>query len=180
MAKINRKQIIAEVALQLFSENGVRGTSTVMIAHEAKVSEALIFKYYGNKEKLLSHIINSGYTKAVELTRGMFQEKNPQKLIHTTLDLPEIFVKSDPLFWKLQKRLLANFEISQKQHDKFIQPVKALLKVAFTNLGYKNPVKETRFLLLVIDALWKKQVMKPNKENAEFIAFVKSKYELNK
>jgi AcrR family transcriptional regulator len=176
MEKRNRKQIIADEALLLFAENGVRGTSTVMIANKAKVSEALIFKYYGNKEKLLSHVINSGYTRAVELTRGMFQEKNPLKFIHITLDLPAIFVKSDPLFWKLQKRLLANFDMAQKQHDKFILPVKALLKKAFANLGYEDPNKETRFILLIIDALWKKLVIKPNKNNTEFIDFIKSKY----
>jgi AcrR family transcriptional regulator len=176
MAKINRKQMIVDAALQLFSEHGVRGTSTMMIAQAAKVSEALIFKYYHSKEKLLSHIINSGYTKAVELTRGMFQEKNPLKLIHSTLDLPAVFVKSDPLFWKLQKRLLANYALSQKQHDKFIQPVKAVLKKAFISLGNKNPVKETRLLLLIVDALWKKQVLKPHKNNTELIDFIKEKY----
>jgi hypothetical protein len=60
---------------------------------------------------------------------------------------------------------------------KIIQPVKALLKKAFTSLGYKNPIKETRFLLLVIDALWKKQVIKPDKDNTEFIDFIKAKYQ---
>jgi AcrR family transcriptional regulator len=178
MEKQNRKHIIAHAALQLFSEHGVKGTSTVMIAQKAKVSEALIFKYYGNKEKLLSHIINSGYTRAVELTRGMFLEKNPQKLIHKTLDLPSVFVKNDPLFWKLQKRLLANEPIAQKQHDKFILPVKALLKKAFKSLGYPFPVKETKLILLIIDALWKKQVKQPNKINSEFIAFIKAKYSI--
>jgi AcrR family transcriptional regulator len=178
MEKNSRKHIIAHAALSLFSEHGVKSTSTAMIANEAKISEALIFKYYGSKEKLLSHIINSGYTRAVELSRGHLQEKNPQRLIHITLDLPHIFVKHDPLFWKLQKRLLANDKNAQKQHDKFIQPVKVVLKKAFKNLGYKHPIKETQLLLMIIDALWKKQVLQPDKENLEFIAFIKQKYSL--
>ncbi len=176
MEKNNRKNIIANVALTLFSEQGIKSTSTAMIANTAKISEALIFKYYGSKERLISHITNSGYTRAVELTRGIFKEKNPEMLIHITLDLPSVFVQNDPLFWKLQKRLLANDKSAQKQHDKFIQPVKVLLKKAFKQLGYKNPIKETQFILMIIDALWKKQVMQPDKDNSEFIAFIKQKY----
>ncbi len=176
MEKNNRKHTIANAALFLFSEHGVKSTSTAMIAHDAKISEALIFKYYASKEKLLSHIINSGYTRAVELSRGTLKEKNPQRLIHTVLDLPSVFVKHDPLFWKLQKRLLANDKSAKKQHDKFIQPVKVELKKAFKSLGYKHPVKETQLLLMIIDALWKKQVIQPNKVPTEFIAFIKLKY----
>lgn len=178
MKKVNRKQQIIDAALLLFADRGFQGTSTSLIAKEAQVSEALIFKYFGNKNKLLVYLIKTGYEKAVEYSRGMLQEKDPLKFIQKTIELPSLFVKDDPLFWKLQKRLLVELDFSQKQHERFILPVYALLKKAFTELGYQQPEKETEVILMLVDALWKLQVSKQTKNTADIADFVKTKYSL--
>ena len=180
MKKINRKQQIIDAALYLFAERGFQGTSTALIAKEAEVSEALIFKYFGNKNKLLVYLIKSGYEKAVEYSRGMLQEKDALLFIQKTIELPALFVKDDFLFWKLQKRLLVELDFAQKQHERFILPVQGLLKDAFKKLGYANPEKETEVLLMLVDSLWKMQVTKQTKATNELAAFIKTKYSKKK
>ena len=180
MKTTNRKQQIIDAALYLFANNGFIGTSTALIAKEAKVSEALIFKYFGNKNKLLVYIIKAGYEKAVEHSRGMLQEKNALQFIHKTIDLPFMFVKDDPLFWKLQNRLMVELDFSHKQHERFILPVHAPLKKAFTDLGYEHPARETEVILMLVDSLWKMQVSKQNKNASEIAQLIKSKYDSKK
>jgi len=176
---INRKQQVADVALQLFAERGYDGTSTQMIAKEAMVSEALIFKHFGNKDNLLTHIIKTGYKRTIERNRGILQVEDPLQLVYNVIEMPYKFHKDDPMFWKLQSRLF-NVEISQKQHEHFLQPVHSILNRAFIDLGYKEPEKETAFLMMVVEALWKIQVNKDEKSVMEMIEFIKNKYKVKK
>ena len=46
---LSRKERIMKEALLLFSDQGYTNTSTKTIAQNAAVSEALIFKHFGNK-----------------------------------------------------------------------------------------------------------------------------------
>lgn len=54
-----RRQLIIQAALALFSQKGFRGTTTREIALEAEVSEATIFKHFATKEALYSAIIDA-------------------------------------------------------------------------------------------------------------------------
>ena len=54
-----RRQLIIQAALTLFSQKGFRGTTTREIALEAGVSEATIFKHFATKEALYSAIIDA-------------------------------------------------------------------------------------------------------------------------
>jgi AcrR family transcriptional regulator len=172
---MNRKQAIADTALRLFAERGYEHTPTQLIAREAGVSEALIFKHFGNKEQLLAHIIKSGYKRIVEHNPGMLQQDDPIRLIHSILDLPARLVAQEPEFWKLQYRLV-DMPLSNKHHTLFLQPVYTLLMRAFETLGYEDPEAETQFVLLVIDALWKKQVMGGIEATAALPELIKKKY----
>jgi len=173
---INRKQKIAQTALQLFAERGYENTSTQLIAREAGVSEALIFRHFGNKEQLLTHIIKSGYKRIVESNRGMLlQGDDPRQFIYKIIDLPYKLVGEEPEFWKLQSRLL-HIDISRKQHERFMQPVHALLMSAFSELGYERPELETEFVLLMLEALWKYQAVKSDDHIQEMLDFIKTKY----
>lgn len=61
-----RRQLIIQAALTLFSQKGFRGTTTREIAREAGVSEATIFKHFATKEALYSAIIDA-QTRAEEV-----------------------------------------------------------------------------------------------------------------
>lgn len=155
---MNRKTNIATAAELLFAGKGYEQTSTQQIAKEAGVSEALIFKHYGSKDKLLETIIKSGYRRIVEHSRGMLQyDDQPLEFIHSLLDLPAKLVKDEPQFWSMQYRLI-DLPVSMNEHKRFLQPVDKLILKAFKKLGYAHPETETNLLLLLIDALWKREI----------------------
>lgn len=173
---ITRRQHIANVALQLFGERGYDATSTQQIAKAAGVSEALIFKHFGSKEQLLDFVIKSGYQRIIEHNRGGLAEEDPLTFIHSVIDLPYKLVQEEPSFWKLQYRLADN-EMAQQQQERFMRPVPARLEAAFKQLGYAEPAKEMRLLLLLIEALWKIEANNPDEHVREMLDFIKRKYQ---
>jgi len=54
-----RRRLIVETALALFSQKGFRGTTTKEIAEAAGCSEATIFKHFTTKEELYSAILEA-------------------------------------------------------------------------------------------------------------------------
>jgi AcrR family transcriptional regulator len=155
----NRKQSIADAAEQLFAARGYDQTSTQMIAREAGVSEALIFKHFGTKDKLLESLIKTGYRRIVASERGILPAKGqPLDFVRNLLDLPARLVAEEPRFWEMQYRLI-DMPVSLNEHVRFLKPVNTLLSKAFLELGYEHPKDEAQLLLLLIDALWKQEVV---------------------
>ena len=65
-----RKQLIIEAAMKVFAEKGFQGTKTKDIANAAGVSEAMIFKFFKNKDELYDAIIGSNVKDhSKEITR---------------------------------------------------------------------------------------------------------------
>jgi AcrR family transcriptional regulator len=58
MAAEDRRQQILEVAMELFSQKGFRGTTTKEIALAAGVNEAIIFRHFATKSDLYAAIID--------------------------------------------------------------------------------------------------------------------------
>lgn len=143
-------------ALLLFAEKGYVDTSTKEIAQRAEVSEALIFKHFGNKDGLLFHLIKSGYRRVLQHHRGMMIYRDAKSFLRSMINLPRELVSEEPLFWKLQERL-SHHSFSRQQHELFMKPVYPVIKRAFTELGYSNPELETQLLLIIIETLWKKE-----------------------
>ncbi len=51
-----RRQVILESAMQLFAKKGFHGTTTADLARAAGVSEALIFRFFPDKESLYREV----------------------------------------------------------------------------------------------------------------------------
>ena len=58
MAADERRRQIVRVAMRLFSERGLSGTTTKEIAQAAGVSEAIIFRHFATKDELYNAIID--------------------------------------------------------------------------------------------------------------------------
>lgn len=173
----SRKEKILQTAMSLFAEKGYVDTSTKEIALRAGVSEALIFKHFQNKDRLLSHIIKSGYSRVVMLHKGMVTYKSAKEFLRNMIMLPNKLVTEDPLFWKMQERL-SHHPFSRTQHEHFIKPVQPILLRAFTELGYASPELETQFLLYIIDLLWKREASGELTNVAELASLIEKKYNL--
>lgn len=63
MKKASKKDVILEVAMQLFSENGYDGTSMDDIAQKASVTKSLIYYHFKSKEDLLDTIIGNFFNE---------------------------------------------------------------------------------------------------------------------
>ncbi|NGF55850.1 TetR/AcrR family transcriptional regulator [Parapedobacter sp. SGR-10] len=173
----SRKERIMHSALNLFAEKGYSDTSTKEISIHAGVSEALIFKHFGNKDALLSHLIKAGYRRVLQQHRGMLTYKNAKDFLKNMISLPHKLVTEEPLFWKMQRRL-SYMSFSKSQHELFIKPVQPIILKAFTELGYETPEIETEFLLLVIDMLWKKEAFNELEHPEEVTLLLEKKYNL--
>ncbi|WP_231561092.1 TetR/AcrR family transcriptional regulator [Sphingobacterium sp. T2] len=175
---MSRKEKILEAALALFAENGYADTSTKEIANQAGVSEALIFKHFGNKDSLLAHLIKSGYRRVLQHHRGMMTYKNAKDFLRNMIFLPSKLVAEEPLFWKLQERL-SHIPFSRQQHEQFMKPVHPIIIRAFKELGYEDPEIEAEFLLLVIDMLWKKEASGEIDNSLDLALLLEKKYQLD-
>lgn len=58
MSGDERRRQILQIAIKLFSQNGFSGTTTKQIAHEAGVSEAIIFRHFSTKRELYHAILD--------------------------------------------------------------------------------------------------------------------------
>lgn len=164
-------------ALLLFAEKGYMDTSTKVIAQRAEVSEALIFKHFGNKDRLLFHLIKSGYRRVLQHHRGMMIYRDAKSFLKSMINLPKELVSEEPVFWKLQERL-SHHEFSRQQHELFMKPVYPAIKRAFNELGYENPELETQLLLMIIETLWKKEANGELSHSAEVAKLLEAKYGL--
>ena len=76
---MTKKDLILQKSLELFSTSGFKGTSTRSIAHEAGVSEGLIFKHFKSKNGLLNALLESAllnlHLKFKKLKITMTQKK---------------------------------------------------------------------------------------------------------
>ncbi|MDQ2771648.1 MAG: TetR/AcrR family transcriptional regulator [Bacteroidota bacterium] len=159
---------IEQAALQLFGEKGYDNTSTALIAREAGVSEALLFKYFLSKEKLFEYLIKQGFRRIVEANRGILAEQNPRTLIENVIDLPYKLVQAEPDFWKMQDKEF-NRPLVQKYFLRFMSPIDNLLKQAFIEADVASPELATLQLLLLIQSLWR-NLLYPHDENLPRLA----------
>src|SRR5436189_4853240 len=75
MTAENRRQQIIDVALQLFSQKGFRGTTTKEIALAAGVNEAIIFRHFATKSELYTAIMDcKAKSPAIQAMRNVFDE----------------------------------------------------------------------------------------------------------
>ncbi|WP_242917868.1 TetR/AcrR family transcriptional regulator [Pontibacter liquoris] len=177
---MSKRQDILDAALRLFTENGVRATSTKSIAQEAESSEGLIFKHFVTKDNLLEEIIKKGYQAAAKTTSPYLIGQTPQEYVANMIELPIILTRSNPDFWQMQYKIMPLNPISSRYHENFMRPCFERLTECFESLDYPEPDLEAELLLIHIDGVWKyfaANQLDLEKENA-LVATMKKKYNL--
>jgi len=91
MAAEDRRQQILDVAVQLFSQKGFRGTTTKEIALAAGVNEAIIFRHFATKGELYTAIMDcKAKSPAIQEMRTVFEgamESKDDRSVFETLAL---------------------------------------------------------------------------------------------
>jgi AcrR family transcriptional regulator len=89
MAAEDRRQQILEVAMQLFSQSGFRGTTTKEIALAAGVNEAIIYRHFATKSELyaaiMDHKANSPRAQQMQSTLNEAMESGDDRRVFESL-----------------------------------------------------------------------------------------------
>jgi AcrR family transcriptional regulator len=85
MTKDETRQEILKAAMELFSRNGFRGTTTRDLASQADVNEAIIFRYFTNKTELyraiLEEKVHHGRDEHYKEVEQFAQSSDPQTFL---------------------------------------------------------------------------------------------------
>jgi len=83
-----KQQQILSSAQKLFALEGVAAVSTARIAKEAGVSEALIFRHFGNKQQLVEAVVKAGLVAKSSMINGALHSPDPMSLVYRVLSIP--------------------------------------------------------------------------------------------
>lgn len=170
-----KQEKIIRTALQLFAENGFDATSTSKIAKTAGVSEGLIFRHFGNKDGLLSAIMELGREKAHSYYQIILGHDNPKMVIKGIIELPFTMEEEDTIFWKLLYAMKWQTEV----YDNTIsQPLREGLEMAFSTLNYKNPIAEAELIMVLIDGLATSLLLRKPEHQEALLQSILEKYQL--
>jgi len=132
-----KQQQILSSAQKLFAFEGVAAVSTARIAKEAGVSEALIFRHFGNKQQLVEAVVKAGLTAKSSIINGALHSPDPVTLIRAVLTIPTDVYDNFNRFlpWIAQLRAVRELSIEMSS-DSF---VRERLVWAVTQIGHGRP-----------------------------------------
>jgi len=140
-----KKQLIMDVALELFAENGFHATSISQIAKKAKISKGLIYNYFESKNDILEEITRWAFDNIylqLDFNRdGILTKDEFIGFIKATIKS----VDENRQFWKLYFALVFQPQIlesyAQKYTDKGLEIVK-MLHEFIVSQGSTTPEKD--------------------------------------
>jgi len=169
-----KKQRIIQSALKLFAQNGIQATSAAMIAKDAEVSDALIFRHFKSMDGLLAEIIEDAEKKVGEMFIDVLMEEDPKLVIKKTLEIPfGDFSKEEIEYWRFQFKL--KWELKTYDNSK-MQPLQNKLAKAFKALKYKNPKLEAEYFIHFLDGLTSAVIRDVLPEQKKMKNFLLKKY----
>lgn len=154
--RTEKRALIMQAALEVFSEEGFGKASISRIAARAGVSKGLMYNYFKNKEELIKTIFIDAMTKLM----GDFEESRDK------IPTKENFVryikksmadfKNNLPYWKMYFSVMMQANVMQmveKEMMEIAMPV--LMKMAnyYENRGFKDPMLHARLLGATLDGI---------------------------
>lgn len=160
-----KKAIIMNVALELFSGNGYNSTSISDIAKAAKISKGLMYNYFESKEDLLFNIFKIGIDQAHEVfDLNKDGELTTDEMRHF---ITEIFalIKKNSDFWRLYFSLFTQksvYELLRKQLSEFAVSMNVILIEYLRKRGSEKPEVETIVFNAMLDGISFQYITEPD------------------
>ena len=144
-----KQQQILSSAQKLFAVEGVAAVSTARIAKEAGVSEALIFRHFGNKNKLVDAVVKTGLSVKSSIINGALHSPDSVSLIRAVLSIPTDVYDNYNSFlpWVAQLRAARELGI-EISSDSF---VRERLVWAVSQIGHGRPEAVAYTIERVVD-----------------------------
>lgn len=132
-----KQQQILSSAQKLFALEGVAAVSTARIAKEAGVSEALIFRHFGNKQQLVDTVVKAGLSAKSSIINGVLHSPDPVSLVRAVFTIPADVADKYDLFLPWVAHLRAVRELGMgNSSDSF---VRERLEWAVSEIGHGRP-----------------------------------------
>lgn len=150
-----RKAIILEKAMILFSEYGFHGTSMSLLAKEAGISKGLIYNYFKNKEEVVSEMIGQGLNRMYsmyEITDAKIDDNIMRRIIDKTFEM----IEKAPEFWGIYFAVIMQPGIREMAMHKVMDEMNNYIQLFaeyFKSKGYDDPVSEALFAGAIIDGI---------------------------
>jgi AcrR family transcriptional regulator len=149
-----KKELILEVALGLFAENGFHATSISQIAKKAGISKGLTYNYFESKKEILDEIIKKGFDSIYsdfDLNRdGVLSEVEFRHFVKHTFKI----MRENTEFWKLYFSLMFQPKVTESFQNDYSEATQNIFNIFYQfieNSGSKDPVSD----MLVISAMIK-------------------------
>ena len=168
-----KKDLITQVALELFANDGYYSTSISTIAKKAKISKGLMYNYFESKEELLKTIILHGIENFMEFFDpnhdGVLTNK---ELIHFIKQMVKI-LKEHVIYYKLYFSLMAQtpvLKLFENELWAMFEPFFKILFEYFEHEGYEDPTAEVYLFQSMLDGVGMTYVSDPDNYPIDTVA----------
>ena len=118
---MDNKENILDIALKLFSSKGYEGTGIQEIVDKSGITKPTLYYYFGNKEGVISAIIDKYFIPFMDRLKVLTEYKNDVTLSLTNLVRCFFdFASNNKIFYKLN--LSMTYEIKESIAYKIIKP----------------------------------------------------------
>ncbi len=159
-----KRSLIINTGLRLFSEKGYHATSIRQITKAAGISKGLLYNYFDSKEDLLRHIIfdfAEGIAKTfINETGGKMTQQRFVSLIDKNFEI----IKEKPIFWRLYYSLVSRpqvIKIIEKEFNEIMNTIFGELTLFFEHEGWDNPSQEAMYCESLMDGIFMNYVLDP-------------------
>lgn len=155
--KKNKKDIILDVAENLFLKKGFLGTSIDEITKEAGISKGNFYTYFDSKEMLLNEIVNNTLVEILSKFGKMKKESSKEEIIENYININISLAKkySTPIVISLREVALfkensKSKNLSAKIFRLIRETIKSLLGEVFNEINDEDVI----FLWGITLAVW--------------------------
>jgi len=170
-----KQENILKAALKLFAKEGYASTSTSKVAKAAGVSEGLIFRHFGNKEGLLTAILEMGQEAIKRKMASILMTVDPKELLRSYIEMP---FRIDPAEYEMWRLMYALKWQTNGYDATVLEPIKLVLRNAFEKLDYKDPAAEVELILMFMDGAATSFLLHEPENKKDILNSILQKYEL--
>ncbi|MFO7262601.1 MAG: TetR/AcrR family transcriptional regulator [Bacillota bacterium] len=124
----NRKKLILDTAVELFSQTPIPQVSMRDISKAAGISTALIYRYFTDRDELFVEAFLVKAEEMIDTFRRRLQEQAPMTLETFCVAYVDFLCDNDP-FFRMMTHFMLDSQLKDEYVEKFNAPMRRLLSV---------------------------------------------------
>jgi len=141
----NKKQLIADIALELFGKFGFHNTSVSQIAKSTGMSKGLLYNYFESKEQLLEFVVSQATEETFKMINPDSDDEITTQEMSDFIDNLLFSLKEKNQYWKLYFQISTQqeaFEFLRKTADSDKSQKFSQLLYKYFSKRFENPIAE--------------------------------------